>query len=51
MKKYKFFNMLVKASGTLMALALIVADLSTSSTCLAIFHQPKVPASLLEQDN
>lgn len=51
MKKYKFFNMLVKASGTLMALALVVANFSKMSTCPCLFHQPKVPASLLEQDN
>lgn len=51
MKKYKLFNLLVKASGTLMALALVVANFSKISTCPCLFHQPKVPASLLEQDN
>lgn len=46
----KFKNFMFKYSGVLMALAVFVAHLSQNSTCVSLFHQPKVPTALLKDN-
>lgn len=47
----KFMPIIMKISGSMMALALVIANFSQHSTCLALYNQPKVPESLLEKDD
>lgn len=44
----KFKNFIFKYSGVIMALSVFVAHMSQNSTCISLFHQPKVPAALLK---
>lgn len=46
----KYMPIIVKLSGCMMAFAVVVTNFTQNSTCFAIFHQPKVPNSLLESD-
>ena len=46
----KYMPTIMKISGTMMALAVVIANFSQNSTCLALYNQPKVPASLLDKD-
>ena len=48
MKFKKYLPIIMKFGGCVMTLALVVANFSQSSTCFAMYHQPKVPKSLLE---
>lgn len=42
---------LFKIANVLCAFALFIAIHSAGVMCVGRYHQPKVPASLLEQDN
>lgn len=46
----KYMPAIMKISGSIMTLAVVVANFTQNSTCLALYNQPKVPASLLDKD-
>jgi len=48
--KNKIWSILLKASGSIMAFAFCIATLSQNTTCASLFHQPKMPESLIETD-
>lgn len=49
-KMKKYMSILLKLSGCITTLSLCVVALAQNSTCWGMYHQPKVPASLLEKD-
>lgn len=42
----KIWNFMIKHSGALAALALIISISSVDSACFIAYHQPKMPKSL-----
>lgn len=40
---------IIKISSCAMAFAGVIVTLSQNSTCLALYHQPEVPKSLLKK--
>lgn len=48
--KCQWYSYAIKASSYIIALVAVIAKLTENSTCLFMYHQPKVPKALLEKD-
>lgn len=50
-KKGKLMATLLKLSGYVTAFAFIASNLSQNTTCLYLYHQPKVPKCMIDKES